>query len=164
MSHTFDASFQRLLGEEGAYVNNPADKGGATNWGITERTARASGYTGDMRELTQDQAKTIYKAQYWDTLSLDQVIDSAVAYAMFDTAVNVSPHWAAITAQAAVGVNADAKIGPVSLNAINAAKPKDLIQDISNARIDHRIDVCQRDPGQKVFLLGWLVRDRSLCI
>ncbi|WP_276203058.1 glycosyl hydrolase 108 family protein, partial [Enterobacter hormaechei] len=43
---TKDDIFNTILGKEGGYVDHPNDKGGPTNWGITQATARAHGYTG----------------------------------------------------------------------------------------------------------------------
>ena len=45
-----------LIEREGGYANHPADKGGATCFGITEAVARAHGYTGGMRDLPRDEA------------------------------------------------------------------------------------------------------------
>lgn len=56
---TKDDIFNTILGKEGGYVDHPNDKGGPTNWGITQATARAHGYTGDMRNLTREQALAI---------------------------------------------------------------------------------------------------------
>jgi lysozyme family protein len=46
---TADQIIEGILGKEGGYVDHPSDKGGPTRWGITQTTARAHGYTGDMR-------------------------------------------------------------------------------------------------------------------
>ncbi|WP_283202086.1 glycosyl hydrolase 108 family protein, partial [Acinetobacter baumannii] len=72
---------EELIKREGGYVNNPADRGGATKFGITEAVARASGYKGNMKDLPLDVAKAIYKKQYWTATRFDQVniISSAVA-------------------------------------------------------------------------------------
>ena len=51
-----DQMLETLLGKEGGYTDHPSDRGGPTNWGITEKVARAYGYTGDMRELERDLA------------------------------------------------------------------------------------------------------------
>lgn len=40
-----------LIKREGGYVNNLADRGGATKYGITEAVARANGFKGNMRDL-----------------------------------------------------------------------------------------------------------------
>ena len=48
-----DEIFNAILEKEGGYVNHPDDKGGPTNWGITQVTARAHGYDGDMQKLTR---------------------------------------------------------------------------------------------------------------
>jgi lysozyme family protein len=78
---------------EGGYVDHPNDPGGATNWGITERVARANGYTGDMRRLTQGQAKDIYERQYIVRPGFMPLveIDPAVAEEVIDTGVNMGP-------------------------------------------------------------------------
>lgn len=54
-----------LIDREGGYVNHPADRGGATCWGITEAVARAHGYRGAIRALPRDEAAAIYRRLYW---------------------------------------------------------------------------------------------------
>ena len=66
MNITFDQVFDRTIGHEGGYVNNPKDPGGETNWGITIKTARENGYIGSMRYMKRDQAKEIYRKAYWE--------------------------------------------------------------------------------------------------
>ncbi|MFS8082999.1 MAG: glycosyl hydrolase 108 family protein, partial [Ginsengibacter sp.] len=60
----FDAAVDSVLGEEGGYVNNPADPGGETQWGISKRAFPDV----DIKALTRDAAKALYKAHYWDPL------------------------------------------------------------------------------------------------
>ncbi len=55
----FAAAFARLIAVEGGYVNDSADSGGRTNWGITEAVARAYGYNGEMSELPRSLAAGI---------------------------------------------------------------------------------------------------------
>lgn len=83
--------------EEGGYVNNPKDSGGPTNFGITERVARAHGFKGDMKDLPQDVAREIAKSQYWDVMRLDEVaaLSQSIAEELFDTGFNASPEVAA---------------------------------------------------------------------
>lgn len=48
-----------ILSIEGGYSNNPDDRGGETNWGITKATARANGYQGEMKALSREEAYAI---------------------------------------------------------------------------------------------------------
>ncbi|MCY3336659.1 glycoside hydrolase family 108 protein, partial [Acinetobacter baumannii] len=85
-----------LIKREGGYVNNPADRGGATKYGITEAVARENGYKGNMKDLPLDVAKAIYKKQYWTAPRFDQVnaVSSAVAEELLDTGVNCGTGFA----------------------------------------------------------------------
>jgi lysozyme family protein len=62
-----------LIDREGDYVNNSADRGGPTRYGITQATARAHGYKGDMAALPQAMAAQIYRADYWTAVHFDPV-------------------------------------------------------------------------------------------
>ncbi|MGP6911645.1 glycosyl hydrolase 108 family protein, partial [Klebsiella pneumoniae] len=70
---TADQIIEGILGKEGGYVDHPSDKGGPTRWGITQTTARAHGYTGDMRNLPRETAKQILLSDYWTGPRFDQV-------------------------------------------------------------------------------------------
>lgn len=65
-----------IIALEGGYVFNPKDKGGATHWGITEATARAHGYAGDMRDLTHAEAYAILEEDYWIKPGFDAIVAS----------------------------------------------------------------------------------------
>jgi lysozyme family protein len=86
-----------LLEREGGYVNNAADKGGPTCFGITEAVARANGYRGAMRQLPQADAAAIYRRLYWLRPRFDQVAKRTpqVAAELFDTGVNMGSGVAA---------------------------------------------------------------------
>lgn len=116
----FDAAFDRLLGHEGAYSNNPKDPGGETMWGITIAVARANGYTGPMRNLPKDTAKSIYRKLYWDAVKADQLAD-AVNFDVFDGAVNSGVSRSIKWLQAAGGVAQDGIIGPKTIDASHSA-------------------------------------------
>lgn len=107
---TFDDAFDRLLGHEGGYVNDPRDPGGETNWGITVAVARREGYQGPMRDLSRDTAKAIYRRKYWNAVRADELPDS-VRFDVFDAAVNHGPVQAAKWLQRTVGTTADGVIG-----------------------------------------------------
>ena len=83
----FDKLFDRLIAHEGGYVNHPRDPGGETNWGITKRTALANGYSGQMRQMTREQAREIYYRAFWLRYQCDE-LPEAVSWQFFDAAVN----------------------------------------------------------------------------
>ena len=117
----FDLAFQITVGIEGGYVNNPADPGGETKYGISHRAYPNV----DIANLTMDQAKAIYEKDYW-TLTRCDLCPAALAILVFDAAVNNRPGSAIKWLQQAVGVQADGNIGPVTQAAIKN------ITDITN--------------------------------
>lgn len=87
----FDKVIPLLLKDEGGYSNDPNDAGGPTNFGITltdyRKYIKSNGTANDVRNMTVDQAKTIYKTKYWDALSCD-TLPNGVDYTCFDYGVN----------------------------------------------------------------------------
>lgn len=79
----FERAFKFLIGEEGGYVNNPADPGGETKYGISKKSYPDV----DIAALTVEAAKGIYKRDYWDTLGLDSR-PYGPALCLFDCGVN----------------------------------------------------------------------------
>ena len=71
----------------------PADKGGATCFGITQEVARAQGYTGPMRQLPRSEAVNIYLRLCWLRPRLGEVAKRSahLAAELFDTGVNMGP-------------------------------------------------------------------------
>lgn len=118
---SFDDAFTALIGNEGGFVDNKADPGGATRWGVTERVARANGYTGDMRALPIDTARMIAKRVYWDPLHLDE-FDPRIAFQMLEA--NYNGGFTVKWAQMGAGVSPDGKLGPITIAAIKVADPQ----------------------------------------
>lgn len=79
---SFDSAFTFVVGEEGGYVNNPADPGGETKYGISKRAYPDE----DIATLTLARARELYKRDYWDVLALDARPPGA-ALCLFDCAV-----------------------------------------------------------------------------
>lgn len=132
---TFDVAFDRVIGHEGGYVNHPDDPGGETNWGITLRTAREAGYTGSMRELTREQAREIYRTAYWQRARCDE-FDGAIAFQVFDAAVNHGIGNSIRFLQRAAGVADDGVMGPVTMAAIRAMTVTDVLARFNAARLN----------------------------
>lgn len=119
----FDRALAVILRHEGGYVNHARDPGGRTNLGVTQSTWE--NWTGkpateaDMRALTVDKVKPLYKARYWDAVCGDD-LPGRLALCVFDFAVNAGPGRAARYLQKVVGVTQDGKIGPATLEAVAA--------------------------------------------
>ncbi len=103
-------------------------------YGITEAVARASGYTGDMRELSQDAAKLIYLTQYWDKVQAD-ALPAKVRYAVFDAAVNSGPGQSARWLQRALGVADDGRIGQITIAYARHSDPEELVKKMLAQRL-----------------------------
>ena len=86
----FPEAFDLLITHEGGFSSHPDDPGGATMYGVTEKVARAEGYTGAMRNFSLNDAKTIYRKNYWDACRCDLMPDQ-LRYPLFDAAVNSGP-------------------------------------------------------------------------
>lgn len=130
---SFDEAFDRLLGNEGGYTNDPNDPGGETNWGITIAEARRHGYTGSMRDLPRDFAKSIYKSDYWDILGDD--VHPAIKFQGFDFGVNAGVGTSIRKMQAAIGVADDGRWGPVSAAKLKSMDINDVLMRFAAQRL-----------------------------
>ena len=149
----FDTAFDILITHEGGFSNHPDDPGGATMYGVTEAVARANGYTGRMRDFTLNQAKAIYRKQYWDACQCD-AMPEPVKYPLFDAAVNSGPGQAIKWLQAAAGVKADGVIGPMTRQAVSHLDHYALSQAMIGRRLRFMTDL----KNWPSFSKGWARR------
>lgn len=151
---SYDEAFDALMNIEKGYSNNPADPGGETMWGITERVARAHGYTGSMRMLPRVTAKDIAKKAYWDVARCDE-LPPAIAFDVFDTIYNGgrAVKWL----QLAVGASPDGVIGPATIAAANTANPDRTRLIFNSYRLGYYADL----DGFTTFGRGWTRRIAS---
>lgn len=128
----FDAAFHRLLSHEGGYVNDPRDAGGETKFGISKRAYPHL----DIKSLTVDECKAIYKRDYWGPAGCDAV-PPAVKYAVFDMAVNSGVRAAVKALQKSVGETVDGILGPLTLQAVQSMPADRLRLRFAAARLLH---------------------------
>ena len=150
---TFDDAFDRLLGHEGTYSDNPDDPGGATMYGITQRTARLNGYIGLMWALPIEKAKDIARREYWDAVNADQLPD-ALRFDVFDAAYNSGPGQAIKWLQRAVYVDVDGKFGPATLMGVQTYNPGSIAARFNG----HRLDMMNDLRNWASFGRGWAQR------
>lgn len=113
MKSWFDQCFDKLIAHEGGYVNDARDPGGETKYGISKRAYPQV----DIKALTLDAAKEIYKRDYWDRAQCDK-LPPALAYLLFDAAVNSGIGQAIRLLQRALGLADDGIFGPLTLAAV----------------------------------------------
>ena len=118
----FDQAFDRLIGNEGGYTPGEGDPGGETNWGISKRSYPDV----DIANLTREGAKAIYLRDFWQRGQMDQY-DPAIAFQVFDMAVNSGIETAVRILQRAAGVAEDGHIGPITVAAIKAKSVTDML-------------------------------------
>jgi len=165
-----------VIDREGGYVNHPADRGGPTRWGITERVARADGYDGPMALLPRTRAAAIYRRRYWTAPGLDRVAERAPALAaeLFDTGVSMGPAAAVRFLQRALNALnrgardypdavVDGRVGPATLGALDAflgsrgrAGERVLIRAADALQGERYLALAEARPANEAFLYGWL--------
>jgi lysozyme family protein len=171
-----DKLIDDVIGREGGYSNHPADRGGATRWGITEAVARAHGYRGDMRSFPREEAVALYKRIYWTRPGFDRIAVMApnVAAELFDTGVNMGPgvavsflHRALNALNRGASDYADivpgVRIDDTTVDALAAYLRKRsphgeavLMKALEALQGERYLDLAERRPANEAFLYGWL--------
>jgi len=151
---SYDESLRRLLVHEGGYTNHPSDPGGPTNFGITiydyRRYVKPGASAADVRDMTVNEAKAIYRARYWDAQRCDE-LPAGVDYAVFDYGVNSGIVRSKKVLQRVLGVADDGALGAETMRAVQAYLPSKIIIDIC----DERLRFLQRLRTWPVFGKGW---------
>ena len=177
MPDAFDRLIGATLGLEGGYVDNPADKGGPTNWGVTQALARQYGYAGDMRAMTRDQASAILRQEFWTGPHLDQlaIVSERVAGKLLDTGINMGMAQPVTWLQRGLNVlnrrGADyadlpvtGHVGPLTLQALQGlVKARGLVRAervlliiLQGFQTVYFVELGERLPADETFEDGWL--------
>lgn len=136
------------------YVNDPADKGGETKFGVAQNFNMAV----NVHDMDWEQAKVVYARSYWIP-GLCQNLSGNLAFAHFDACVNHGVKKAIQLLQRAVNVKDDGVFGPGTMAAINQMQAKvDVVQLQLQARKKFMSDIVAANPTQQKFLKGWLAR------
>ena len=172
---TFELAIPTVLRHEGRFVDNPADPGGATNFGISLRWLVANNLLsvleleemgeGDINQsalnavksMTQEEAEGFYRVEWWEKYDYGRVIAQPIATKIFDTAVNLGAKPAHRIAQKAAGVVADGVLGSESIAALNAAQAY-LLHSMQDLQAQYYQALVNRNPSLDIFLTGWLNR------
>lgn len=177
----FDKAILITLKHEGGFVNDPVDPGGATNWGVSIRFLKGAGdgdgdgwldgdidHDGDIdvddiRNMTVEQARKIYRTHFWDKYNYDMIVDFTVAARLFDMTVNMGARQAGKIIQRALNncgyqLKVDGKVGKMTFSAINCTDPEILMAEIRQEHAQFYIDLIAAKPKFEKYRRGWLRR------
>lgn len=166
-----------ILDKEGGYVNDPADSGGETNWGITKSVARRYGYYESMRAMPRELAEEIYESLYLEPILFDQVAGQSeiVAEKLVDIAVNMGVRRSGEFLQRALnGLNnqgkhypdlrIDGDIGPATFRALIAYMERRgkngetvLFRLLNSLQAVFYLELAERRQKDERFLYGWVL-------
>lgn len=151
--------------EEGGYVNDPNDHGGATNMGVTLATWQKCGYdknhdghidATDIKLLSPDDFKYVLR-KYWDSWKADQIKNQSIANILVDW-VYLSGRWGVTIPQGLLSLKKDGIVGVDTIAAVNGHDPATVFNMIYQARVSFINGIIKRDPTQKKFYKGWTLR------
>lgn len=162
LEHIIDGVIAR---EGSSYTNHPNDLGHATKFGITQATLtdfrRRQVTDNDMRELTETEARDIYRQVYAIRPGLVKLTNADVLDLAVDCAVNHGPTEAIKMVQYAARVFPDGIFGAETESAANRLNPSVLYHRICAARVRKYGEIITKDHSQAVFASGWLSRAAS---
>ena len=150
----FDEIIEVVLHHEGGYVNDPKDPGGETNFGVAKRSHPDV----DIKNLTKEGAKEIYKEVYWDKNKVESLSED-LRHIYFDMCVNQGRGRAVkILQQSANAKGADLKVdggmGPKTIASMDGVE----LQRVRAYRVKYYADLVTRKPDLERFYFGWFRR------
>ena len=150
---TFPEIINHVLKFEGGLSTNPADPGGITKYGISQRAFPKL----NIRKLTKAQAIEIYYTHYWLPLKAE-LIPPHLRFAVFDCAVNCGVRQAVLLLQNLAGVTADGIMGPRTAKAAESVTVAAYLE----ARAEFYRGLAAKRRASRGFLSGWLLRLRAI--
>lgn len=166
MEADFRSCLDFVLEFEGGYSNDPADPGGATNFGITQGEynvwLKNHGQSAkSVRDITKPEVETIYIEKYWMP-SRAKWLEQPLDLIIFDTAVNFGVGRSTEFLAIALGLAPTMTWSAEMSNLIHAADHKFLAHKVISQRSFYRIQRVLAVTSQFKFLKGWSRRDRAL--
>lgn len=173
----FQFCFDHVLIAEGGFVDNPLDRGGPTNLGITQATLsiflKRRATVQDVRDLSRSTAVQVYKTLFWDKMNLDELSSWRLCLILFDQGVNSGPTTAVTTLQRVLNerflkfqtlpqLKVDGILGNKTIEAIESVNESRLCRKLLQEFQRRYISICLTNQSQMGFLMGWLNRTYSL--
>lgn len=172
---TVDDIVNDILRREGGFVDDPTDKGGATNFGVSLRYMRGIGLDldgdgdvdrDDVLLVTPEKAAQLFKDDFFYRPKINQLIEYLHA-PMFDFSVHSGPSAAIRALQKACAhlgypCTPDGRLGPKTRASVEHLVLEHSRKRVINALVAERIqflhEIVADNPPQKRFLGGWIAR------
>jgi len=144
------------------FANDPKDRGGATQTGITlatyteycKRKHISAPTVDNLKNIPYETWKDVLKTMYWDRWKADEIESQPVANILVDW-VWASGRYGITKPQQLLGVVADGIVGKKTLAAVNGRSPLGLFGRIKQARLEFVENIVRANPSQKKWLQGW---------
>lgn len=165
---TFEAAIAHLLKLEGGAVDHAADRGGATNYGLSARRYPDA----DLATLTRADAEAIYRRDYWHPLY--ERLEQPLADKLLELTVHLPhdtqrPYWQGRLAGVEMVQRAcrslgdrevvcDGRFGPQTLQAVRLSRTEALLAAIRVEQCRYYLALADKDESQRAFLRGWIRR------
>lgn len=162
----FDKAIKVVLAHEGGYTNDPADPGGPTNFGISSKFIKENNLDINVKELTIEEAKKLYRDYFWDKYRLSLIPNCDIATKLFDTTVNIGPIPAIKLAQRVLmkiyePMVLDGVIGHHTLEALGYISTEYFLKMYREYEAHYYHDLVITNPKLEPELAGWLHRAAS---
>lgn len=172
----FEEAIKVVLRHEGGWVDDPADRGGETNFGISTLIIEREGITNEflgmpagprapgwLKQLAVEGAVRVYRQLFWDKYGYGGIVDQVAGTKVFDCAVNCGPARAHAMAQRAAGLcgapcDVDGLLGPNSMKAINASPPRQFVTEYAGQMRSHYERIIAARPLNEKFRHNWKMR------
>lgn len=159
-----------ILCYEGGYVNDPTDRGGETNKGVTMATWRAycakkgkPATSATLKAMKQSEWEEIFKTMYWDKCKGDNIPSQALASMLVDFAWHSGITRAIKSLQMVLSTKPDGMIGSKTLTLLARAVPgKAEFEELRRLRLDYLQNLVRLHPSQKKYIKGWTNRVNAL--
>ncbi|MFI3268031.1 MAG: glycosyl hydrolase 108 family protein, partial [Rikenellaceae bacterium] len=164
-----DSLINKVVEVEGGYSNLKNDRGGRTNKGIAwdtwqnfaKPTLGIEPTVENQKNLSVEDAKKIYKINYWDKYRIDEINDIDLKHLIFDIFVNNTGSAAKMIQNTLnddfnCNLEVDGILGSKTINLINSINPDKLHDKLLDKREQHYYNLGNKDPKQKQFIKGWI--------
>ena len=175
-SKVFNKAIEHILDLEGGFVNDPADSGGATNWGITlgfyQSHVDPDAGPQDIRDLKRERAKELYRRFFW--IPHDYAVEGyhygdlpdRIAWLCLSFSINMGPrrcHKLLQNALVKLGaeIDVDGWLGPSTIAATRSSRNIEVVKRFAVEALLFYRSIAENDSSQERFIEGWFYRGIS---